>query len=284
MQASSGRGVTDDDGARDGTDHSTGGVVAAFFDVDNTIIRGASAYHLARELYRRDFFGLRDIAFFAGHSLLYFLLGEDLERIAAVRARALRIVRGRTVAEIVSIGEEVYDQVLANKIYPGARALIDEHLAAGHEVWLVTATPAEIADLIAGRLGATGALGTIAESHDGVYTGELHGNMLHGGGKKSMVLALARERGIDLAASHAYGDSVNDIPLLETVGTACAINPEPRLRLHAADVGWPVRDFRRRRRDVGRGVRTGVRSAGWAGVAWTVTVVVRALRRRVIGR
>src|SRR5699024_1709409 len=103
-------------------------VVAAFFDVDNTIIRGASAYHLARELYRRDFFGLRDIAFFAGHSGLYLLLGESLNRIAAIRARALRIVRGRTVAEIVSIGEEVYDQVLANKIFPGARALIEEHL------------------------------------------------------------------------------------------------------------------------------------------------------------
>ncbi|WP_324649492.1 HAD-IB family hydrolase [Georgenia sp. H159] len=264
-----------DDASREPAD-----VVAAFFDVDNTIIRGASAYHLARELYRRDFFGLRDIAFFARHSVSYFLLGESLRRIADVRARALRIVRGRTVAEIVSIGEEVYDQVLANKIYPGARALIEEHLAAGHEVWLVTATPAEIADLLAARLGATGALGTIAESREGVYTGKLDGNMLHGEGKKANVLTLADERGIDLSRSHAYGDSVNDIPLLETVGSACAINPEPRLRLHASEVGWPVRDFRRRRRDVGRGVRTGVRSAGWAGAVWTAAAVLRSLRRR----
>ncbi|PYF99562.1 HAD-superfamily subfamily IB hydrolase, TIGR01490 [Georgenia satyanarayanai] len=260
-----------------------GAVVAAFFDVDNTIIRGASAYHLARELYRRDFFGLRDIAFFAGHSVRYFLLGEDVRRIAAVRSRALGIVRGRTVAEIISIGEEVYDQVLANKIFPGARALIEEHLAAGHEVWLVSATPAEIADLIAGRLGATGALGTIAEHEDGVYTGELRGNMLHGEGKKANVLALAQERGIDLARSHAYGDSVNDIPLLSTVGSPCAINPEPRMRLHAVDAGWPVRDFRRRRRDVKKDVRTGVRGAGWAGAVWAATAVLRALRRRLIG-
>jgi len=259
-------------------------VVAAFFDIDNTIIRGASAYHLARELYRRDFFGLRDIAFFAGHSVLYLLLGESLRRIATIRARALRVVQGRTVAEIVSIGEEVYDQVLATKVFPGARALIEEHRAAGHEVWFVSATPVEIADLIAGRLGATGALGTVAEHRDGVYTGELSGNMLHGEGKKARVLALARERGIDLARSFAYGDSVNDIPLLSTVGSPCAINPEPRLRLHAAEVGWPVRDFRRRRRDVGRGVRTGVRGAWWAGVVWTATVVVRALRRRLTGR
>lgn len=261
-----------------------GDVVAAFFDVDNTIIRGASAYHLARELYRRDFFGLRDIAFFARHSVLYLLLGEDLGRIAAVRARALRIVQGRTVAEVISIGEEVYDQVLANKIYPSARALIEDHLAQGHEVWLVTATPAEIADLIARRLGTTGALGTIAEHDDGVYTGALRGNMLHGEGKKATVLRLAQERGLDLSRSHAYGDSVNDIPLLTTVGSPCAINPEPRMRLHALDVGWPVRDFRRRRRDVGRGVRTGVRGAGWAGAVWAATSVLRALRRRITGR
>ncbi|QDB80314.1 HAD-IB family hydrolase [Georgenia sp. 311] len=260
------------------------GTVAAFFDIDNTIIRGASAYHLAGELYRRDFFGLRDIAFFARHSVLYLLFGEDLRRIAATRARALRIVRGRTVAEVVSIGEEVYDQVLANRIFPGARALIDEHLAAGHEVWFVSATPVEVADLIAGRLGATGALGTIAEHEDGVYTGELRGNMLHGEGKKATVLRLAEERGIDLARSHAYGDSVNDIPLLTVVGSACAINPEPRMRLYAAEVGWPVRDFRRRRRDVKRGVRTGVRSAGWAGAVWAASAVVRGLRRRLTGR
>lgn len=258
--------------------------VAAFFDVDNTIIRGASAYHLARELYRRDFFGLRDIAFFGAHSVAYLLLGEDVRRINAVRGRALRIMHGHTVAEVVSIGEDVYDQVLANKIFPGARALIDGHLAAGNEVWLITATPTEIADLIARRLGVTGALGTTAESEDGVYTGRLEGSMLHGEGKKIRVLDLARRRGIHLAASHAYGDSVNDIPLLSSVGHPCAINPEPRLRLHAVDVGWPVRDFRRRRRDVGRGVRTGVRGASWAGAVWAATAVARAAWRRVGGR
>jgi len=276
--------TTSTDRGADGEDAGGARVVAAFFDVDNTIVRGASAYHLARELYRRDFFGLRDIAFFARHSALYFLLGEGVRRIADIRARALSIVRGRTVAEIVAIGEEVYDQVLATKVYPGARALIQDHLAAGHEVWLVTATPTEIADLLAARLGATGALGTVAEHVDGVYTGELQGNMLHGEGKRASVVSLARERGIDLSRSHAYGDSVNDIPLLSTVGSACAINPEPRLRLHAAEAGWPVRDFRRRRRDVGRGVRTGVRGAGWAGMAWTVAVVARALRRRFTRR
>ncbi|MFC4554489.1 HAD family hydrolase [Georgenia faecalis] len=255
-------------------------VVAAFFDVDNTIIRGASGYHLARELFRRKFFGVRDIAFFAGHYLAYTVLGENVTRIADIRARALRVVHGRTVAEIVSIGEEVYDQVLANRVFPAARALIDGHLAAGHQVWLITATPTEIGELIGRRLGATGALGTVAESEDGVYTGRLRGSLLHGEGKKAAALALAEREGIDLERSYAYGDSLNDVPILGAVGHPCAINPEPRLRLHASDVGWPVRDFRRRRRDVRGGMRTGVRGAGWAGAAWAFAAVVRAVRRQ----
>lgn len=257
-----------------------GSRVAAFFDVDNTIVRGASAYHLARELYRREFFGIRDIAFFAGHSVAYFLFGENTRRIAAVRARALGIAQGRTIAEVVAIGEHVYDEVLSTRIFPGARALIDGHRAAGDEVWFITASPVEIGEMLARRLGATGSLGTIAESRDGVYTGELHGSMLHGEGKKNAAHRLARERGIDLSRSFAYGDSANDIPILSAVGHACAINPEPRLRLHAAEAGWPVRDFRRRRPSMRRRVARGLRGAG---AIWAATVTVRAVWRQLTG-
>lgn len=260
------------------TTRPEGGVVAAFFDVDNTIVRGASAYHLARELYRRDFFGVRDILFFSWHSVAYLLFGESIPRISAVRARALAIARGRTVAEVVAIGEHVYDEVLATRIFPGTRALIDGHLAAGDEVWLVTASPVEIGELIARRLGVTGAMGTIAESEDGIYTGQLDGTMLHGEGKKTTALRLAAERGIDMSRSFAYGDSANDIPILSSVGHACAINPEPRLRLHAAEAGWPVRDFRRRRRGVRRRVSRGLRGAG---ALWALTVAVRAAWRQL---
>ncbi|MFH5821991.1 HAD family hydrolase [Georgenia sp. AZ-5] len=260
------------------------GRAAAFFDVDNTVIRGASGYHLARELYRRRLFRLRDIAFFARHAAAFMLFGEDLDRIAAVRGRALRISRGLSVAEIVSIGEDVYDEVLGSRVFPGTRALLRDHLTAGHEVWLVTATPVEISDLIARRLGATGSIGTRAESVDGYYTGRLEGDLLHGPGKRSAVRALAAARGIELDSSYAYGDSVNDVPLLSSVAHPCAINPEPRMRLHAAAAGWTVRDFGRRRRSMRQDLRRGARSARWAGTAWAVAVVVRGVLRQRAGR
>ncbi|WP_424945127.1 HAD family hydrolase [Cellulomonas shaoxiangyii] len=254
--------------------------VAAFFDVDNTIIRGASAFHLAVGLYRRDFFRKRDILVFAWQQARYRAFGEDREQIDEVRSRALAIMRGHSVAEVTAIAEDVYDEVLSLRIYPGTRALLDAHLAAGHAVWLVTATPVEIGELIARRLGTSGALGTIAEHDRGYYTGRLVGDLLHGEAKASAVRGLAEREGYDLALCHAYGDSTNDVPILSTVGNPCAINPDRRLRRHAAEAGWPVREFRGRRRQA----RRGANAASLAGLVWAGAVVVRAVRRRLTGR
>ncbi|GHS89133.1 hydrolase [Actinomycetota bacterium] len=253
--------------------------VAAFFDVDNTIIRGASAFHLAVGLYRRDFFRNLDIVRAFYHQARYVLVGENKEQIDEIRTRALEIMRGHSVAEVVAIAEDVYDEVLCLRIYPGTQRLLDNHLAAGHQVWLVTATPVEIGEIIAQRLGATGALGTVAEHKDGFYTGRLVGDMLHGKAKASAVRALAEREGIDLSASYAYGDSANDIPILSEVGHPCAINPEGRLRRYASDIGWPVREFRGKR----RAARRSVNAASLAGAVWAGGLVVRTLARRIRG-
>ncbi|SDS85440.1 HAD-superfamily subfamily IB hydrolase, TIGR01490 [Paraoerskovia marina] len=263
--------TADDDGANDG-------VVAAFFDIDNTIIRGASAAHLAHALYRREFFGIRDLLRLVVHNARYLTFGENKKQIDTVRSHALSIVAGHTVSEIVAIGEEVYDQVLELRIYPGTQRLLNEHIEAGHEVWLVSATPAEIGTLISRRLGGTGALGSVAETVDGVYTGRMVGDMMHGKAKAAGVRALAEQRGIDLAASSAYGDSLNDVSMMETVGNPCAINPDARLRRHAARVGWPVREFRGRRN---RAARRGAATLSWAGAVWAAALVARSIKRTV---
>lgn len=247
--------------------------VAAFFDVDNTIVRGASSYHLARGLKRHGFFRNRDIVRFAWEQLTYRMFGESVEQIDRLREEGLSIIKGWSVAEIMAVGEEVYDEVLAHRIFPGTKAIIDDHRAQGHEVWLVTATPVEIGRMIASRLGVTGALGTVAERDGGYYTGRLVGDMLHKDAKATAVRTLADERGIDLDLSFAYGDSMNDGPMLTEVGRPCAINPDTRLRRHATKVGWPIKDFRGRRGDGRRGI---VKST-ITGAAWAVLVVVRGL-------
>ncbi|QAY64937.1 HAD-IB family hydrolase [Xylanimonas allomyrinae] len=251
---------------------------AAFFDVDNTVIRGASAYHLSRALYQRKFFGTMDLLRFAVIQARYVLFGESRQQIDQVRERALSLIAGRSVAEVTAVGEEVYDTVLELRIFPGTKKLLDEHIAAGDQVWLVTATPVEIGRLIARRLGATGCLGTIAEHKDGFYTGRLLGDLMHGEVKADAVRELAEREDIDLEASYAYGDSLNDLPMMTAVGHPCPINPDGRLRRHAREVGWPIREFRgRRQRVAGRSVKT----ASWAGAAWAAGLVVRAVRRQV---
>jgi len=257
--------------------------VGAFFDVDNTIIRGASAFHLAVGLYRRGFFRKRDILEFAVHQIRYRAFGENKEQIDELRSRALAIMTGHSVAEVTAVAEDVYDEVLCLRIYPGTQALLDAHVAAGHEVWLVTATPVEIGDLLARRLGVTGALGTVAEHADGYYTGRLVGDMLHGTAKAAAVRELAGRNGIDLEQSYAYGDSTHDVPILSEVGHPCAINPDRRLRHHAAEVGWPVREFRGGHRRASAN-RHAVNLASLAGLAWALGIVFRIVRRSLRNR
>ncbi|WP_084105180.1 HAD family phosphatase [Demequina sp. NBRC 110056] len=258
-----------------GPDNAGGATrIAAFFDVDNTIVRGASAYHIARGLHQRGYLRKRDILRFGWEQAKYTMFGESKEQIDDLRSEGLSIIKGWSAAEMNAVGEEVYDEVLALRIFPGTKAIIDEHLADGHEVWLVTATPVEVGRVIARRLGVTGALGTVAEQEGGYYTGRLVGDMLHREAKAAAVEKLAEERGLDLSRSYAYGDSMNDGPMLESVGNPCAINPDTRLRRHAAHAGWPVREFRKRRKSG----RRGVVKASVTGTVWAVLAVFRGLR------
>src|SRR5213078_2451576 len=138
---------------------------------------------------------------------------------------------------------------------------------AGQRVWLVTAAPMELARVIAGRLGLTGALGTVAEVQDGAYTGRLVGDLLHGPAKADAIHALAAAEGLDLARCSAYSDSVNDTPMLSTVGHAVAVNPDSALRREARRRGWEIRDFRTGRKAAKLAVPAALGAAAAIGAA-----------------
>jgi HAD superfamily hydrolase (TIGR01490 family) len=249
---------------------------AAFFDLDNTMIKGASTFHLARGLYRHGFFGTRVIARGLWLQIYFRVVGrENPHHIEDARAASLSFIEGHTVTELEEIGAEAYEGAIHRRIWPGTRALAQQHLDAGQQAWLVTAAPIEMAGIIAARLGLNGALGTTAEHVDGVYTGRLRGELLHGAAKADAVQALAEVEGLDLARCAAYSDSVNDLPMLSIVGHPGAINPDRRLRRHALEQGWPVRDFRRGR----KAARVGLLGAGAAGGATGALAVGVALRR-----
>ncbi len=260
------------------TDPKAQPTVAAFFDVDNTVIRGASSFHIARGLKERGYFRNRDLLKFGWEQMKYLVFGESKEQMADLKAEALGIIKGWSVAEMAAIGEEVYDEILAMRIFPGTKALIDEHRAQGHQVWFVTATPVEIGRLIARRLGATGALGTVAEHQNGHYTGRLVGDFMHGEAKAVGVRELAARLQINPANCFAYGDSMNDVPMLSAVGHPCAINPDSKLRRHAKSHDWPIQDFRGRNPN---GRRSIVRASA-AGTTWILLKIVRAIGHQLL--
>jgi HAD superfamily hydrolase (TIGR01490 family) len=240
------------------------------------VLNGASIFFLAREMYRRHFFEVGDLAGMLWMQARFTLLGEKISHVHRIRERALSFIEGRRATEIVDIGEHVYDEVLAARIWPGPRALAQAHLDAGEPVWLVTASPIEMAETVASRLGLSGALGTVAERAGGVYTGRLVGEPLHGAAKAHAVAALAAREGLDLRRCSAYSDSAHDIPLLDLVGRPCAVNPDPQLRGYAKARGWRVRDYRTGR----KAAKIGMPALAGMGAAAGGVLVGAALRRR----
>src|SRR3954454_11539344 len=121
-------------------------MAAAFFDVDNTMMRGASIYHFARGLASRGLFTSGDLVRFALGQAVFRVRGnENPEHIAKAKEMALAFVAGLKVDDVVRLGEEIYDEVMADRVWAGTRALAQAHLDAGQRVWLVTATPVELA-------------------------------------------------------------------------------------------------------------------------------------------
>jgi HAD superfamily hydrolase (TIGR01490 family) len=240
--------------------------IIAFFDVDNTLMRGTSLFHVGREAWTRKIIRFRDIARFAWHQRRFISVGENQEHLDDARDRALSLAAGHSVAEVEALAEHVWETRIQRRMYPETTGLTQEHLAKGHEVWLVSATPVEIGTVMAQHLGLTGALGTVVRTVDGVYTGELVGHTLHKERKAEAARELAAKAKADLADCWAYSDSRNDLPLLELVGNPVVVNPDAVLAHHARAHGWPIlrltpRSIREAQRRVRREARRVRRSA-----------------------
>ncbi|MCG7258371.1 MULTISPECIES: HAD-IB family hydrolase [unclassified Corynebacterium] len=254
--------------------------VGAFFDVDNTLIKGASILLFARGLAKRRFFTAQQLLGFIWVQMKFRMLGkESADDISSGREQALALVKGRKESEVTEMAQEIWAATIAERIFPDTKELADMHIQAGQQVWLVTASPVQLAQIIAKELGFTGALGTVAEVKDGRFTGRMVGHMLHGEEKKHAVIALANYEGLDLQRCTAYSDSVNDLPMLSTVGTAVAINPDSKLRKAALERGWEIRDYRRMRRAFRRigGARLAA-GAGLLGLAGGASMWARKRR------
>jgi putative phosphoserine phosphatase/1-acylglycerol-3-phosphate O-acyltransferase len=218
------------------------GTSAAFFDLDRTLLKGASGPVLSEALGRAGVLPNRTLP---GQGLLYKSydrFGESLAGMALARAAA-SAMRGRRRSAVQAAAEAAVD-ALVDKVAPYAVALVEEHHEAGRPVVLATTTPLDFIEPLARRLGLDDVIATRYQTTvDGAgverYTGRLDGAFVWAAGKLTAVRWWAAEHGIELSDSWAYSDSVYDIPLLSSVGHPTAVNADPRLAVVATLRRWP---------------------------------------------
>jgi HAD superfamily hydrolase (TIGR01490 family) len=219
---------------------------AAFFDVDNTILRGSSSFLFGKSAFERKFFSRKDFWRFAWHQFRFIWRGENNNVLATLKDRALSLVAGHRAKDLKDLVDEVYEKHIRLKLWPETVRLAKDHITEGREVWLVTAAPQELGDVIAKRLGLTGAIGTKVERKNGILTGQLVGKPIHGPAKRVAIKELAKTRNLSLKKSYAYSDSHNDLPMLTAVGHPVAVNPDKILTRYAKAADWPIYDFKKR--------------------------------------
>ncbi|HZQ87165.1 MAG TPA: HAD-IB family hydrolase [Acidimicrobiales bacterium] len=212
---------------------------AAFFDLDRTLLRGASGPLINEALVAAGIIPERGVPaqrFIYG---LFNAVGETLPAMALARGAALA-AKGWSREAVRQAGKSAAEN-LEELVAPYAPGLIAEHRAAGRPVVLATTTPHDLVAPLAERLGFDDVVATrYAEDDGGLYTGALEGEFVWARGKLSAVRKWASANDVDLHESYAYSDSVYDTPLLSAVGHPYAVNPDPRLHALALVRRWPV--------------------------------------------
>lgn len=218
---------------------------AAFFDLDETVVARSSTLAFGRTMYRAGLLPRSVMVKGAYTQAVCGLFGASSERMDRRREALLALTKGWDAARVERVVREALQEVVDPIVYAEALELLDEHRAAGRELYFVSAASMEIVRPLAEYLGVPHVLASqLGVDEEGRYDGTL-ASYRYGPAKAVAIRAEAEARGLDLAASWAYSDSVTDLPMLEAVGHPVAVNPDRALRALAAGRGWEVRDFAR---------------------------------------
>lgn len=218
---------------------------AAFFDVDRTLLRGSSLLHVARPMRGAGLLPTRAMLHSMVMQVRFSMYGFDEGQIREAVRGVGAIVEGVDARRLHDFARVNVPLHVLPRVYAEARQRIAWHRARGDKVFLVSSSPREFIDVLGSLLGVDGVAATVAELKDGRYTGRII-RFCHGAAKADSVGELADSHGVDLARSHAYGDSfVSDLAMLEAVGHPVCVNPDRALAALALRRGWPIERYRR---------------------------------------
>jgi HAD superfamily hydrolase (TIGR01490 family) len=209
---------------------------AAFFDMDRTVLRIDTGMSWMRFLYRRGELSTLGMARAVYWSGLYKLAVLDLEALAE---RLVADLAGKPEHEMVEKCRVWHASDVADQVSPKAERAIHEHRQEGDVIVMLTGSTQYAAEVVSSGLDIEHTLCSRLEVAEGMFTGKM-ATLCFGRHKVTMAEQFAAKHDIDLASSAFYSDSYNDLPMLERVGRAVAINPDTRLRRHARRRGWPI--------------------------------------------
>jgi HAD superfamily hydrolase (TIGR01490 family) len=213
-------------------------VIAAFFDMDETLLTVNSATLWVRHMWRLGELSnvdlIRSLLWLAGYKMAII----DMERVARSVVRQYAGVDEEEMRESVSTW---YQETIRETISPSIRAEVRLHESKGHRTVLLTASSPYLSKLVANEVGMDAVLCSSFEVAEGRLTGNLNEPFCYGHGKVVMAEAWAQDNGVDLDQSYFYTDSYTDLPMLERVKFGVAVNPDPRLLRHARKTGVPIR-------------------------------------------
>jgi HAD superfamily hydrolase (TIGR01490 family) len=212
---------------------------AAFFDMDKTVLRIDTGISWMKFLYRRGELSRAGMARALYWSALYRVALLDLEALAT---KLVADLRGEREAEMIAKCSEWHRSDVADQVAPRARATIDEHRRRGDLIVMLTGSTQYAAEVVSASLGIEHTLCSRLQVDGGVFTGKVE-QLCFGVHKVTLAERFAREHAIDLGESWFYSDSYNDLPMLERVGSAVAVNPDQRLRRHARRNGWKIEEW-----------------------------------------
>lgn len=215
--------------------------IGAFFDLDGTLVAGFTAVILTRERFRSRDMGMGELFGMILAGLNHQLGRIEFEELIKTASSALR---GRSLSDLDEIGERLFVQKIAKRIYPEMRAVVRAHQARGHTVVLSSSALTIQVEPVARYLGITNTLtNAFVTDENGVLTGEVVEPILWGPGKAAAVQKFAAEHDIDLQDSYFYADGDEDVALMHLVGNPRPTNPEGKMASVARKRGWPILRF-----------------------------------------
>ena len=214
--------------------------IGAFFDLDRTLIDGFSAKDFVKSRLKSGKFSSKELLSQFSGVLSYATGGGNFANLASISAKG---VEGLPEQVFIELGEEVYQNKLANAIFSESRALVEAHLTMGHSVAIVSAATPYQVEPIARDLGVEIVKCTRMEVENGLFTGKIIEPACWGEGKAIAGRDLAKQLNLDMEKSYFYTDSAEDLPLLEIVGKPRPINPDSKLSILAFQNDWPVLRF-----------------------------------------